>query len=63
VLFPASPALYSGARDKRVEVESGFAALVVSSEERFVKGTSPAVGEVVRRRVDRARSSSDTSHW
>jgi hypothetical protein len=76
MLFPASPTLFSDASDERVEVESGFAgsctgvgavfgfvALVAPSKERFVKGTSPIVGEVVHRRVDRARSSSDVSRW
>jgi hypothetical protein len=74
VLFPASPALYSGANDECVEAESGCAdsctrvgaafssvVLVTTSEERFMKGTSAAVGEVVHRRLDRARSSSDVS--
>jgi hypothetical protein len=76
MLFPALPALFSGANDEHVEVESGFVglctgvgavfgfvALEAPSEERFVKGTSPAVLKVVHRRVDRAQSSSDVSRW
>jgi hypothetical protein len=42
-------------------VAFGSVVLVTASEERFVKGTSAAVGEVVRRRLDRARSSSDVN--
>jgi hypothetical protein len=76
VLFPASPALFSGASDEHVEVESGFAGsctgvgavfgfvtLVAPSEERFIKGTSPAMGEVVRQWVYQAQSSSGVSRW
>jgi hypothetical protein len=66
VLFPASPALFSGASDECVEVEFGFAGSctrvcvafgsvalkVVEPAERFVKGTLAVVGVAVGWRVD-----------
>jgi hypothetical protein len=71
VLFSASPALFYGASDDCVEVESGFAGScigvcaafgsidlkVVELAERFVKSTPAVVGVAVGWRVDRARSS------
>lgn len=75
MLFLASAALFSGAGDERVEVESGFAGSctrvraafssvalnVAVSAARFIKGTSGVAGGAVGWRVDCARYSRGVS--
>jgi hypothetical protein len=73
VLFRATSALFSGASDECVEVESGFvgsctgvcaafgSVTLKEPVERFVKGTPAVVGVAVGWRVDRTRSSRDVS--